>query len=281
MIRFHILGAGGAVPTASHTPAAYLVTVDDTPILLDPGPGALVRHVRSGEAPGGVDDLGIVLVTHLHPDHCADLMPLLFALHSVVPQRTDPLRLYGPAGLAQYLERLRGIYGSWLEPRRRSLELTELEPGASVPLPGGGSVEAFLVQHPQDHLSRAALGYRFVDRAGHVAVFSGDTEACPGLEKAARQADLLVVECSTPDELATPGHMTPASVGELCDASRPRLVVLTHQYPAAAALDLAALVRRSHDCPVHQARDGSIFTVPPAGENDSPVVTPEGDKENR
>ena len=262
MIRFHILGAGGAVPTESHTPAAYLVTVDDTPILMDPGPGALVRHVRSGEAPNGVDDLGLVLVTHLHPDHCADLMPLLFALHSVVPERTDPLYLYGPVGLADYLDRLREIYGTWLEPRRRSLELIELEPGDSLPLPGGGRVESFAVRHPQDRLCSKPLGYRFLDSAGHSAVFSGDTEACPGLEEAARNTDLLVVECSTPDELATPGHMTPQQVGDLCSVSRPQCVVLTHLYPAAASQDLAPLIRRIHDCPVHQARDGSIFTVP-------------------
>ncbi|MBU8871779.1 MAG: MBL fold metallo-hydrolase [Gemmatimonadales bacterium] len=281
MIRFHILGAGGAVPTTSHTPAAYLVTVDHTPILLDPGPGAMVKHIRSGEAPNGVDDLGLVFVTHLHPDHCADLVPLLFALHSVVPQSTAPFALHGPTGLAEYLNRLREIYGSWLEPRRRILELSELAPGDSVPLPGGGSVESFAVQHPQDRLSKEALGYRFLDAAGHSAVFSGDTEPCPGLEEAARGADLLVVECSTPDELATPGHMTPTRVGELCAASRPRQVVLTHQYPAAAALDLAALVRRVHDCPVHQARDGSILTVPLDHSNGTASEKSERDEENR
>jgi len=74
MIRFHILGAGGAVPTATHNPAAYWVTVDGQSILMDPGPGALVRLVQSGQATGGVDDIETVLFTHLHPDHCADLV---------------------------------------------------------------------------------------------------------------------------------------------------------------------------------------------------------------
>lgn len=280
MIRFHILGAGGAVPTPSHTPAAYLVTVDGTPILMDPGPGALVRHVRSGEAPNGVDDLELVFLTHLHPDHCADLVPLLFALHSVVPRRTDPLALYGPAGLVDYLERLRQIYGAWLEPRRRALEVVELAPGTRVPLASGGGVESFGVHHPQDRLSRGALGYIFRDAAGRTAVFSGDTEPCAGLEEAARGADLLIVECSTPDELATPGHMTPTLVGRLCRASGPRRVVLTHQYPAAAGLDLAALVGRIYDGPVDQAVDGSIYRVPDSAE-DGRRETPNRNKEQR
>ena len=266
MIRFHILGAGGAVPTPTHTPAAHLVTVDGDPVLVDPGPGALVRHVRSGEAPRGVDDLEHVLLTHLHPDHCADLLPLLFALHSVVPQRTDPLHLIGPHGLADYLGKLRDLYGSWIEPRRRKLEVRELGPGERFALPGGGRVTAFAVHHPRDRFTRSPLGYRFEDTTGRLAVFSGDTGACPGLEEAAAGADLLVVECSTPDELAVDGHLTPSEVADLCSRARPARVVLTHQYPAAAELDLVDLVGRSWSGEVHQARDGDVFEIgdPPA-----------------
>ncbi len=262
MIRFHILGAGGAVPTPTHTPAAYLVTVDGDPVLVDPGPGALVRHVRCGEAPHGVDDLQYVLMTHLHPDHCADLVPLLFAAHSVVLQRTDTLHLIGPVGLAAYLESLRGLYGTWLEPRRRELAVRELIPGETVELPSGGRCESFAAHHPKDSFSRQPLGYRFLDTQGSVAVFSGDTEACPGLEQASRGADLLVVECSTPDHLATSGHMTPAAVADLCRSAQPKQTVLTHLYPAAAATDLEAIIARDWDGPVHQARDGDIFVVP-------------------
>ncbi|MEN8007410.1 MAG: ribonuclease Z [Candidatus Krumholzibacteriota bacterium] len=270
MIRFHILGAGGALPTPTHNPPAYWVTVDGHSVLMDPGPGALVRLVQSGQAPRGVDDIDRVFFTHLHPDHCADLVPLLFALHSPVPVRTDPVRLFGPPGLAAYLEKLREIYGTWLEPRLRALEVTEIGPGVTVPLPDGGSVRPFAVNHDQDRLSRICLGYRFSDAAGGTAVFSGDTGPCPELNKAAAGTDLLVVECSTPDHLATPGHMCVADVGRLCAEARPGQVALTHQYPDAAALDLAALVGKHYDGPVHQAVDGSVFFVPHDPGEESP-----------
>lgn len=277
MIRFHLLGAGGAVPTTTHTPAAHLVTVDGDPVLVDPGPGALVRHVRSGEAPRGVDDLQHVLLTHLHPDHCADLLPLLFALHSVVPRRTDELHLIGPRGLESYLQKLSDLYGSWLQPRRRRLVVRELDPGDRVDLPSGGRVASFAVDHPQDRFARQPLGYRFFDREGRLAVFSGDTGPCPGLEQAARGADLLVVECSTPDELAVAGHMTPTSVAALCEAAGPRRVVLTHQYPAAARLDLAALIARAgYGGPVHQARDGDVFEIDDTPAREGPDFPPNG-----
>lgn len=266
MIRFHILGAGGAVPTASHTPAAYWVTVDGHPVLLDPGPGALVRLVKSGQVPRGIDEIDRVLLTHLHPDHSGDLVALLFALHSPIPTATGPLEIIGPHGLSRLLEQLRGIYGRWLEPRQRELQIREIDPGAVLDLPGGGRVEAFAVDHPQDRLSAGCLGFVFSDATGQRAVFSGDTGPCPGLEEAARGADLLVVECSTPDELATPGHMAPRDVGRLCNAARPRLTVLTHQYPPAARLDLAAEVGRHYQGQITQARDGSVFLLPPEGD---------------
>jgi ribonuclease BN (tRNA processing enzyme) len=209
-----------------------------------------------------VDDVADVLLTHLHPDHHGDLVALLFALHSPVPARTDPVRLAGPPGLRRLLEQLGTIYGRWLEPRRRELRVIEIGPGDVVALPGGGRVEAFPVEHPQDRLADLALGYRFLDRSGRVVVFSGDTGPAPALEKAAAGADLLVVECSCPDHLKTPGHMVPSEVGALCAAARPRRVALTHQYPDAAALDLAPLVNAIWDGPVDQAVDGSVYRVP-------------------
>ena len=97
----------------------------------------------------------------------------------------------------------------------------------------------------------------------------------PGLLAAAREADLLLVECSTPDELYTPGHLTPSRVGELCAEARPRRVVLTHLYAPAAALDLPALVRRRFDGPVETAEDGTCYRVggaPPAGRPEPPAA---------
>ena len=47
----------------------------------------------------------------------------------------------------------------------------------------------------------------------------------------------------------------------MCAAARPQRVVLTHQYPNAAALDLPPLVARHFAGPVEQARDGDVYTV--------------------
>ncbi len=261
MINFHILGAGGAVPTATHNPAAYWVVVDDQKLMLDPGPGAMVRLLQSGLAPKGVDGIDLILLSHLHPDHSLDLIALLFAAHSPICLSEKPLRVLGPVGLKALLGKFRDIYGRWLDPRHRTLNVVEWDENQTLALCGGGKVAPFQVNHPQDHLSDEALGYRFTDADGKTAVFSGDTGACPALNKAAQGADLLVVECSVPDDLETPGHMHPSVVGALCAESRPGHVVLTHQYPAAAAMDLVKEIAQYFDGKISQARDGDSYQV--------------------
>ncbi len=277
MITCLVLGSGGAVPTRARAPAAYWVTVDGRSALLDPGPGALARLVASPRGPSSVDDLDTVLLSHLHLDHCADLAPLLFALHSPLPRRETPLVLAGPPGLAAYLQRLRDLYGDWLAPARRQVIVHELPPGTLL-APGnpaepawrpardaarGPCLTAFAANHGERRFSSVNLGFRFCDAAGGVFVYAGDGEDGPDLRQAATGADLLVVECSTPDELATPGHMTPSAIATLCRAAGPRRVILTHLYPPADALDLPALVaRHGWTGAVAVAQDGAVYGVP-------------------
>ena len=56
--------------------------------------------------------------------------------------------------------------------------------------------------------------------------------------------------------------MTPGEVGRLCAKAQPKMVALTHQYPAAAAADLPTDVAPYFAGPVVQAQDGSLFFVP-------------------
>ena len=271
MIRLHVLGAGGAVPTASHGPAAYWVEIDGHGLLLDPGPGALVRLVRQPGAPDTVDTVTTVVLSHLHLDHTADLAPLLFCLHSVLACETAPLSLAGPQGTAAFVRRLTDLYGSWLEPRCRELQVRELAAGESFDLPAGGLATAFAADHAERQFGAACLGWVFTDHDGHRLVYTGDTGPCRTLTAAAAGCDLLLAECSTPDDLATTGHLCPGRVGELARNTRPRRVVLTHLYPLVAAQNPERDVTELAGVPCVAARDGDVFeigTVP--SETESP-----------
>ncbi|MBU0741959.1 MBL fold metallo-hydrolase [bacterium] len=273
MISVLILGAGGAIPTPVRGPAAYWLSVDDRTVLLDPGPGALVRLVASPHGPDGLDEIDTVLFTHLHLDHCSDLAALLFAMRSEVLCNTRPLQLIGPRGLAGYLDRLGELYGDWVVPRCRTVEVLEIGSGDAVTpttraggwVAGGDTagpaVSAFAVEHFEDRFSSENLGFRVRDGQGNSLVFSGDTGPCGRLAEAAAGADLLVVECSMPDEYGVDGHMTPARLAELCVRAAPHRVVLTHIYPAAAELDLPRLVGDGFAGDVVAAVDGDIFSL--------------------
>ncbi len=282
MISLLMLGSGGALPTPDRSPAAYWLEADGRGMLLDPGPGALVRLMRSPHGPDAVDAIRTVLMTHLHPDHCADLVSLLFALRSEVTTSTAPLQLIGPRGLSDYLDRLRDLYGHWITPLRREVPVLEVAPGEALrpgaddpdvwttagdrgPSPDSASAAAsasitlFAASHGENRFSADNLCLRVADADGATLAYSGDSEPCAGLTAAAAGVDLLVTECSTPDELAVAGHMTPSKVAALCRDARPGRVVLTHLYPPAAALDLAALVGENCPSRIEVGRDGALY----------------------
>ncbi len=273
MVSLLILGAGGAIPTPERGPAAYWLDLAGRGLLIDPGPGALVRLVRDPHGPDSIDTLDTVLVTHLHLDHCADLAPLLFALRSPVLPSTRPLQLIGPRGLSGYLERLRELYGRWVEPEKRSLEVLEIAPGDSlvpgpddglwrvVETPDGPSVTAFAADHAEHRFSEDNLGLEIRDEDGRRLVFSSDSGPGGDLPDRARGADLLVLECTTPDAYEMDGHLSPARVAALCAEAAPRRVVLTHIFPDVAREDPASLVASRWGGPVVAAVDGDRFAL--------------------
>src|SRR5262245_35038355 len=92
-MRLTVLGGGGVWPAAGMACGGFLVEHDGFRLLLDPG-FAVVPRLLSHVDAGAVD---AVYVTHGHPDHCADLNPLLRA-RALSREPAPPLPVYAPAG---------------------------------------------------------------------------------------------------------------------------------------------------------------------------------------
>ena len=94
-LEVQVLGSGG--PRAfGRAGSSYIVLVDGTPrILLDAGPGAFVRI---GELNIDLQQVDIVLLTHLHIDHSGDLAAF-FNARALTSDGPIKYRVFGPDAL--------------------------------------------------------------------------------------------------------------------------------------------------------------------------------------
>jgi len=102
--RVVMLGSGTPNPDPERAGPAVAIVVNDTPYLVDFGPGVVRRAAAMSPSYGGsiegleTDKLAIAFLTHLHSDHTTGLPDLV--LTPWVMGRERPLELYGPGGVA-------------------------------------------------------------------------------------------------------------------------------------------------------------------------------------
>jgi ribonuclease BN (tRNA processing enzyme) len=221
-VRFTVLGSGTSVPDPVRGPAGFLLQVGARAFWVDGGSGALQRTARAGVDPRTLDG---GFYSHFHPDHCADLVPLLFSMRVGPPRRERDYPIWAGEGFGAFFSGLQQAYGRWIHPGGLVV-IHEL------PLDARATVDlGDLVVHtaPAVHAA-SALHLRF-EADGDVVVFSGDTGPSDALAELAAGADLLVCECAGSDEEPVPEHLTPTDVREIVARARPREVWLTHFYP--------------------------------------------------
>ena len=241
-----VLGSGSAIPDPKRGSPGVVVDVDGTMLLIDCGSGNLSRAAHFGIPVTQVD---FVLLTHLHPDHTGDLVPLLFALRNPEIDRQKGLNVVGPEGVHTFMDGLGGVYGEWVRPKGYHLEIQTLR--SDTMDFGLWRVRSFPVEH-----STPCLAYEVTDARGHRLVYAGDTDYCPALATFARDADLLVLECSFPEGSHRPGHLTPSLAGKIALEARCRRLMLTHFYPACQGKDLVTPCKQVFPGPVLTAEDG-------------------------
>ncbi len=242
-----ILGSGTGYPNPRRFPPGLLVRVGAHPLLFDAGSGTLHRLLRAGV---DVGTLEYVFFTHMHSDHCADLIPMLQAF--ALMRRTQPLHVLSSPGFLAYLRAMLDL-NPWARPSLYELREIDITNG-SFGGPGWSVDSA-----PSGHTPES-LAFR-VHAEGKTLVYTGDANAVPGLVSFAREADLLIAECSFPDECAEPYHLTPTSAGALAEEARVKHLVLTHFYPPCDRVDAASLAAKVYSGRITVAQDGLTLRV--------------------
>jgi len=224
-VRLTVLGGGGVWPVAGGACGGFLVEHDGFRLLLDPGFAVLPRllgHIAAGE-------VDAVYVTHGHPDHCADLNPLLRA-RAMSGHPCPPLPVYAPDGAVDAVLALDrpGVLACEVRPiterfhigpfAARTRRLPHTLPDAGVRLTAGGSVLAY----------------------------TGDSGPDPEVVALARDADTFIAEATFLDEVpeGMRGYLSSARLaGRQGAAAGVGRLLLTHLQPGtdpAAAVAEAA-----------------------------------------
>ncbi|MGI5128500.1 MBL fold metallo-hydrolase [Pseudonocardia sp. CA-107938] len=258
-----VLGCSGSGPGPEGPASGYLVVANGVAVTLDLGNGtfgALQRHLD----PWALD---AALLTHLHPDHCSDVSPL------VVWRRYHPrppfdaleqrLPVLAPAGAA---DRLAWAYAA----SRQELGETDLADVLDFrAITDGGStavetvtVRSALVDHPVE-----AYALR-LEHGGRSLVYSGDTGPSAGLVELARGADVLLCEATWPHvipggwEEPPPGvHLSGRQAGEHAAAAGVGRLLLTHVPAWFSAADLLTEAKEAFDGPVEVVRPDASYEI--------------------
>lgn len=231
-MRLTVIGSAPAFTRrAGHASSCYLVEEGESAIVLDLGQGAFAP-LAGRRAP---ETLGGVLVSHLHPDHFVDLVPLRHYL-KYGAAGGGAIAVHGPADLPVRLDGLLGEPG-FMPP----LVFSPLAPGTFEV--GGFAVEARLVTHIADaYAFRVRAARAAVDEPG--LVYSGDCAVADDLLPLIRPTDTLLCEASFGDGAAGPIHLTAAQAGRVAARSGAAQLLLTHIHderePEAAARAAAA-----------------------------------------
>lgn len=224
-MRLTVFGGCGAWPAAGQACSGYLLEQDGFRLLIDPGYAVLPRLLETVDATA----VDAVLVSHRHPDHCADLNPLLRA-RALGPTPADPLPVLAPAGAVDAVLALDSMRAM-----SSAVELVVMDDGGSL-RSGPFDVTSALLPH---HVPN--LGVR-ITAGTETFAYSGDAGPDPALVELARGADLLLIESTYPDAVPAEDRgllCSAVEAAEQATAAGAARVTLTHLWPG---LDPAAFL---------------------------------------
>lgn len=241
MLALDVLGCSGGWPAPGRACSGYLLTADAARIWVDAGGGTFERLLS--RCPPA--DLDAVWITHLHPDHCADLLMAFQAL-AYGGHRSSRLPVYGPPGWAAAVDALVDA------PCAEVFDVRELTDRHTYEI-GGVPCEAVATHHGMPSFGLRARA------DGRTLAYTSDTAPGPATAYLAENADLLVAEAF----LALPGQRpfttvsTPEQAAQYARDGGARKLVLTHLHPDADPERARRRAATVYPGPVEVAREGA------------------------
>ena len=138
MIDVCLLGCGGMMPLPWRHLTSMIVRLNGSSLLVDCGEGTQIALRKKGWSFKPID---VICFTHFHGDHIGGLPGLLLTMGNA--ERTEPLTMIGPRGLARVVNSLR-VIAPELPFEIRYIEIEEPEQEFQL---NGYRLRAFKVNH--------------------------------------------------------------------------------------------------------------------------------------
>lgn len=241
-----VLGGSAAAVGTGQGCSGYLVSTEETSIVLDLGPGTLLelrKHVDFRRLDG-------ILLSHLHVDHMLDLIALRFSLayNPVKPKNRTPLWL-PPGGIA-FFDRLAQVFATNGDAEAffsDVFEIGEFEPDSQLQVNDLGLSFA-----PTVHFIPCwAIRVHPIGHTGDL-VYTADTGPAADLTAFMAGSHVVVAEATTPEiqrdamPHAARGHLTAKEAGSIAGEAGAAILVLTHMF-------------EEHDPPASVAEASDVF----------------------
>lgn len=153
-MELFFLGTSAGVPTRTRNVTSILLDLQHPTRsglwMFDCGEGTQHQLLRTAAHPGKLDK---IFITHLHGDHLFGLPGLLCSRS--MAGNIQPLTIYGPPGIREFVETSLRISGSWTD---YPLEIIEIKPGV-VFKDDAYTVTAAALNHPVE-----CYGFRIEER---------------------------------------------------------------------------------------------------------------------
>jgi ribonuclease BN (tRNA processing enzyme) len=216
--------------------SGYLLEHDGFRLLLDPGYAVTPLHDPT--------TLDAVFVSHGHPDHCADLNPLLRA-RVLSPGGLPPLTIYtlpGAVDAVLALDNMRMTAGAYT--------IVEIDPGGAFGIGPFEATTRLLPHHVPNVGVRLSAG-------GRSLAYTGDTGPSPEIVALAAGTDLLIAEATYPEAVPEPDARylsSAAQAGRDAAAAATGRLVLTHLWPGTDPARVRAAAAAAYAGPTDVAR---------------------------
>ncbi len=257
-IKLTILGTGTFFVNKDRSASAYLLELDNKKILIDCGPGTLIKLSEIGVKP---EDIDFLFITHFHADHVADLFPFFMNL------RLDDLfskgasikfpQVIGPEGLNEFMARSCQNFQILALKDWDKMKFSDVLPEQQI---GNIKIQSFKVTHIAFGLAANAYAYRFT-LGDKVIAFSGDSARCPGVEEVCVNADIFICDTSYAKGGSNTAHIDTYDVGTIAQKGKVKKVILTHLYPQTDNIDLVQEVKEKYSGEVIRGTDLMTFEL--------------------